>query len=123
MAAEQKAMYIDGSWCAAEGGETIEAVNPGTGEVFATVPKGTRPDAQRAIAAAKEAQKGWAKLSAFERAAALERVGEIVHARREALAQALTQDQGKPITEARGEVEELLAYFKMAAADATRLEG
>lgn len=123
MAAEQKAMFIDGAWCAAASGETIEAVNPATGEVFATVPKGSRADAQRAIAAAKAGQRGWAKLSAFERAAALERIGALVHERGEALAQALSQDQGKPIAEARGEVEELLAYFKMAAADATRLEG
>ena len=123
MAAEQRAMFIDGAWCAAESGDTFEAVSPGTGEVFATVPKGGRADARRAIAAAKAGQLGWAKLSAFERAAAIERISALVVARREALAQALTQDQGKPITEARGEVEELLAYFRMAAADATRLEG
>jgi acyl-CoA reductase-like NAD-dependent aldehyde dehydrogenase len=123
MAAEPKAMFINGAWCAAESGETFEAVNPGTGEVFATVPRGGRADARRAIAAAKAGQAVWAKLSAFERAAALERIGALVEERREALAQALTQDQGKPISEARGEVEELLAYFKMAAADATRLEG
>jgi acyl-CoA reductase-like NAD-dependent aldehyde dehydrogenase len=123
MAADQRAMFINGAWCAAEAGEAFDAVNPATGEVFASVAKGGRADAQRAIAAAKAAQTGWARLSAFDRAAALERVGMIVHERREALARALTRDQGKPITEARGEVEELLVYFKMAAADATRLEG
>jgi succinate-semialdehyde dehydrogenase/glutarate-semialdehyde dehydrogenase len=62
-------------------------------------------------------------LSAFDRAALIERAGEIVTERHEALAQILSADQGKPITEARGEVDELLAYFKMAVADATRLEG
>ncbi len=123
MAAEPKAMFINGAWCAAESGDTFEAVNPGTGEVFATVPRGGRADARRAIAAAKAGQVGWARLSAFDRAAAMERIGALVDERREALAQALTQDQGKPISEAREEVEELLAYFKMAAADATRLEG
>ncbi len=123
MAAELKAMFINGAWCASQSGETFEAVNPGTGEVFAVIPKGTRADARRAIAAARDGQRGWAKLSAFARAAAIERVGALIHDRREALARALTEDQGKPISEARGEVEELLAYFKMAAADATRLEG
>jgi acyl-CoA reductase-like NAD-dependent aldehyde dehydrogenase len=123
MTAEPMAMYLDGAWRASEDGATLEAVNPATGEAFATVPKGTRADAQRAIAAAKAAQPAWARRSAFDRAAVLERVGELVHERGEALAQALTRDQGKPIGEARGEVEELLAYFKMAAADATRLEG
>ena len=123
MAAEQMAMYVDGAWCAAEAGETFDALNPATGEVFASIPKGSREDARRAIAAAKAGQAVWARLSAFERAAAIERVGAIVEERREAMAQALRRDQGKPITEARGEVEELLAYFKMAAADATRIEG
>ena len=123
MAAEQRVMFINGAWCAAESGETFEAVNPATGEVFARIPKGGRADARRAIAAAKTGQAGWAKLSAFDRAAAIERVAALVEARREALARALTQDQGKPITEARGEVEELLVYFRMAAADATRIEG
>ncbi len=123
MAADPMAMYVDGAWSAAESGETFDAVNPATGEVFATIPKGGRADAQRAIAAAKAGQAAWARLSAFERAAALERVGALVEERREVLAQVLRRDQGKPITEARGEVEELLAYFKMAAADATRIEG
>ncbi len=123
MTAEQKAMFINGAWCAAESGETLDAVSPGSGEVFATVPKGGRADARRAIAAAKAGQAAWAKLSAFERAAAVERVGALAHERREALAWALTADQGKPIAEARGEVEELLVYFRMAVADATRLEG
>ena len=123
MAAEQMAMYVDGAWCAAEAGETFDALNPATGEVFASVPKGSREDARRAIAAARAGQAVWARLSAFQRAAAIERVGALVEERREAMAQALRRDQGKPITEARGEVDELLAYFKMAAADATRLEG
>ena len=123
MAAEQKAMFIDGAWCAAASGETFEAVSPATGAVFAMIPKGGRADAQRAIAAARAGQVGWAKLSAFDRAAALERIGAIVHERGESLALALSEDQGKPITEARGEIEELLAYFRMAAADATRIEG
>jgi Aldehyde dehydrogenase family len=63
MAADQMAMYVDGAWCAAESGETFDAVNPATGEVFAAIPKGSRTDAQRAIAAARAGQAVWAKLS------------------------------------------------------------
>ncbi len=116
-------MFIDGVWTGASDGAVMDAVSPATGEVFATVPQGTRADAQRAITAARAGGQGWAKLSAFDRAAALERVGALVAERRESLAAALSQDQGKPLAEAESEVEELLAYFKMAAADATRLEG
>ncbi|MEO5918946.1 MAG: aldehyde dehydrogenase family protein [Candidatus Limnocylindrales bacterium] len=117
-------MFIDGSWCAAASGESFEATNPASGAVIATVPKGGREDARRAIAAALAARRDWAARSAFDRAAALERVAVLIESRRDELAQALTLDQGKPLmAEAHGEVDELLVYFRMAAADATRLDG
>ncbi len=118
------AMFIDGAWCGAASGATFEATNPATGEVIATVSKGSRADAGRAVAAAIAARRGWAARSAFDRAAALERVAANIEARKDQLAEALTLDQGKPLqAEAHGEVEELLVYFRMAAADATRLDG
>jgi acyl-CoA reductase-like NAD-dependent aldehyde dehydrogenase len=117
-------MYVDGRWCAAAGGETFAATSPSTGRVIGSIPKGGREDARRAIAAAVAAQPAWAARSAFDRAAALERVAVILEARRDELAGALTLDQGKPLqAEAHGEVEELIVYFRMAAADATRLDG
>lgn len=117
-------MWVGGEWVDAEGGATFEAFSPSTGEVIGTVPEGTRADAQRAIDAAKRAAPGWAALSAFDRAAAMKRVAEAIDARREDLAHTLTLDQGKPKkAEAYDEVEELVAYFEMGAADATRMEG
>ncbi|MFM7719501.1 MAG: aldehyde dehydrogenase family protein [Actinomycetota bacterium] len=117
-------MFVDGAWCAAEDGATSEATNPATGAVLGTVPEGSREDARRAIAAAGRAWPAWAALSAFDRARAMRRVLEAIDARREDLARTLTLDQGKPLAaEARGEVEELMAYLEMAEADATRLEG
>jgi succinate-semialdehyde dehydrogenase/glutarate-semialdehyde dehydrogenase len=121
---EHVRMWIGGAWVDAEGEATFEATSPSTGEVIGTVPEGTRADAQRAIAAANEAWPAWAALSAFERAAAMRRVAEAIHERADDLARTLTLDQGKPLqAEAHGEVEELVAYFEMAAADATRAEG
>ena len=121
---EHVRMWIGGGWVDAEGGATFEATSPSTGEVIGTVPEGTRADAQRAIAAANEAWPAWAGLSAFERAAAMMRVAEVIRERADDLARTLTLDQGKPLqAEAHGEVEELVAYFEMAAADATRAEG
>jgi succinate-semialdehyde dehydrogenase/glutarate-semialdehyde dehydrogenase len=121
---EHVRMWIAGAWVDAEGGATFEATSPSTGEVIGTVPEGTRADAQRAIAAAGEAWPAWAALSAFERAAAMTRVADAIRERSDDLARTLTLDQGKPLrAEAYGEVEELIAYFEMAAADATRAEG
>ncbi len=97
---------------------------PGDGESLGTLPEGTREDAQRAIAAANAARRDWAARSAFERAAAMERVAELIEERRDDLARTLTLDQGKPLhAESYGEVEELVVYWRMAAADATRLAG
>ena len=117
-------MFVAGEWCDSESGARSEATSPATGGPLGTVPDGARADARRAIAAANAASRGWAARSAFERAAAMERVATLVEERRDDLARTLTEDQGKPLhAEAYGEVEELVAYWRMAAADATRLAG
>jgi succinate-semialdehyde dehydrogenase/glutarate-semialdehyde dehydrogenase len=115
---------IGGEWVDSASGATFEATSPSTGEVIAKVPEGAREDAQRAIAAANAAWRDWASRSAFERAATMRRMAEIVRERRDDLARTLSLDQGKPLrAEAHDEVEELMAYFEMASADATRIEG
>ena len=115
---------MGGSWSDTEGGATFEATSPSSGEVIAHVAEGTRADAQRAIDAANAAWPGWAALSAFDRAAAMERIAEAIDERREELARTLALDQGKPLrAEAADEVDELIGYFTMAAADARRMEG
>ena len=117
-------MVIGGVWSESESAERFEATSPATGEVIGTLPQGTREDAARAIAAANAARREWAARSAFERAAALERVADLIEERRDDLARTLTLDQGKPLhAESYGEVEELVVYWRMAAADATRLGG
>jgi acyl-CoA reductase-like NAD-dependent aldehyde dehydrogenase len=117
-------MYLGGSWVESESGARIEATSPATGETIGSVPEGTRADAERAIAAASAAAREWGRSSPFERAHACERVAAIIEDRREELARTLTLDQGKPLhSEAHAEVEELIEYWRMAAADARRLEG
>jgi acyl-CoA reductase-like NAD-dependent aldehyde dehydrogenase len=117
-------MFIDGKWADSEGGKTFEATSPATGEVIGAVPEGTREDAQRAISAANDAWQDWAARSAFDRASAMQRVARAIEERRDDLARMLTLDQGKPLrAEAFDEVDELVAYFEMAAADATRMDG
>jgi acyl-CoA reductase-like NAD-dependent aldehyde dehydrogenase len=122
--ADRHGMFIGGRWVASESGAVLEATSPSTGKPIGTVPEGTRADARRAVDAARAAWPGWAARSAFDRAAAMRRVAEAVDAARESLADTLTLDQGKPRrAEAAAEVEELIAYFEMAAADAVRMEG
>ena len=102
----------------------FEATSPATGEVIATIPQGDRGDATRAIDAARGAADGWARTGAFERAAKMHAIGDLIEARRDELARTLTLDQGKPLrAEAFDEVGELVEYWRMAAEDAKRLQG
>jgi len=115
---------VGGAWAESESGARMEATSPATGESLGTVPEGTRADVGRAVAGANAAWREWAARSAFERAAAMERVAELIAERRDDLALTLTLDQGKPLhAEAHGEVDELIEYWRMAAADVKRLEG
>ena|SRR5436305_1752348 len=117
-------MFLAGSWQASASGETFDATSPATGELIAAIPQGDRDDARRAIDAARTAADGWARLTAFERAAKMHAVGDLIESRREDLARTLTLDQGKPLrTEAYDEVDELVEYWRSAAEDAKRLTG
>ena len=98
-------MFVDGAWGGAASGGVFTAESPATGEAIGEVPQGSREDAQRAIAAANRAAEGWARLTAFERAAKMHAVADAIEARRDELAQMLTLDQGKPLrAEAHDEV-------------------
>src|SRR4051794_4091558 len=116
-------MFVGGRWTEALHGETFTAESPATGESIGEVPQGTREDARLAIASANEAAASWARLTAFERADFLQRVGDEIEKRRDELAHVLTLDQGKPLHESQDEVAELVAYWRNAAEDGKRLEG
>src|SRR5918993_4228592 len=117
-------MYVAGEWTDGDNEARMEATSPATGEVIGTVPEGTREDVRRAIAAANAAWPAWAARSAFERAAAMERIARIIEQRRDDLSWTLTLDQGKPLqAEAYDEVDELVEYFRMSASEVTRLDG
>jgi acyl-CoA reductase-like NAD-dependent aldehyde dehydrogenase len=117
-------MFIDGRWCDAAGGATVNATSPATGESLGPVAEGGREDARRALAAANAAFPAWSARTGFERAALLHRVADACERRAAELARVLTLDQGKPLkAEAEGEVGELIEFFRMAAEDGKRVEG
>jgi succinate-semialdehyde dehydrogenase/glutarate-semialdehyde dehydrogenase len=117
-------MFIDGEWCDAAGGATVEATSPATGESLGPVSEGGREDARRAIAAANAAFGAWGARTGYERGHLLHRVADACERRADELARVLTLDQGKPLkAEAEGEVGELIEFFRMAAEDGKRVEG
>lgn len=115
-------LYIGGEWDQSGTGETFEAMNPASGEVLGTIAEGSREDARRAIAAASDVQSKLATMTAFERASICREIGDAILDVQEDLATWLTRDQGKPLHEAREEVELCAQEFLNAAADVERLE-
>ena len=113
--------HIGGEWLVEA--ETMVARNPATGEVLGTLPKSSRETARRAIAVAKTAQPGWAARTAWERAAACERIAAAIDARRGAIARIVSQEQGKPLAEATGEVGKAADGFRLAASLVTQMRG
>ena len=117
-------MFVDGDWREAVSGAAARAWSPATGASLGTVPEGDRDDARTAIEVARRAAPGWERCGAFERAALLHRVADVIEARAVDLARTLTLDQGKPLrAEAHDEVAELVVYWRMAAEDAKRHGG
>jgi len=109
-----KKMFIGGEWTLGSGSDVIEVINPATEEVFATVPKATKEDADQAVKAADDAFKTWSKTTAFYRGEILRKASDIVLKKAEEIAKFMTQEQGKPFKEALGEVKkgaEILRYY------------
>jgi succinate-semialdehyde dehydrogenase/glutarate-semialdehyde dehydrogenase len=119
---ETFSMFVGGEPTTGVGGETFSATNPATGESLGEVPKGTREDAQRAIDAAREAQTELEAMTNFERAELCHEMADAIEANHDRLAEWLTADQGKPLPEARTEVELCAREFRNAAEDVKRAE-
>lgn len=117
-------MLIAGRWVESRGGEVFEAFNPATGRTIATLPKGTREDAQIAIREARKAQPKLASMSIWERSKLLTSIADVMEARKEGLARTLSEDQGKPLwSEAMFEIGKAIEGFRNAAEHVKWLEG
>lgn len=105
-------MFINGKAVDSSDGQTIEVTNPATGEVIDTIPAATPEDIKNVVDIAKAAQKGWAKVPVYERAELLMKFLELVERDKEKLARTLSDETGKPITEARAEIGNIPISFK-----------
>ncbi|WP_114815173.1 NAD-dependent succinate-semialdehyde dehydrogenase [Paraburkholderia kururiensis] len=97
-------LLINGEWCDAESGKTIDVVNPATGKVIGTVAHAGIADLDRALAAAQRGFEVWRNVPAHERAATMRKAAALVRERADTIARLMTQEQGKPVVEARIEV-------------------
>jgi aldehyde dehydrogenase (NAD+) len=105
--------FIGGQWVAARSGDTFNSYNPATEALLATAARSSGEDVATAVDAAKQAYDGWRLLPAPRRGEILYRVAQLLTERKESLSQLMTQEMGKVIAEARGDVQEAIdmAYF------------
>lgn len=115
--------YIDGKWCDAPDGSATEIFNPANDQSLGFVPSLGADETRRAIEAAQAAQPAWRALTAKERAARLRKWYELMLANQEDLARIMTAEQGKPLTEARGEVLYAASFIEWFAEEAKRVYG
>ncbi len=113
-------MLIDGVFV---GGGDLAIRNPATGAVLAHVPDGGAGEATAAVEAAASAQKAWAALTAKQRGAILRKWFELILAARDDLALIMTSEQGKPLAEARGEIDYAASFIEFYAEEAKRIYG
>ncbi len=115
--------FIGGEWVDAHSGNTFPVYDPATGNEVARVADCAPVDVERAIAAAAAAFEGWRARTAAQRANLLWRWYELILAHAEDLALIMTTEQGKPLSEARGEVRYAASFVEWFAEEARRVYG
>ncbi|MGX9732406.1 NADP-dependent succinate-semialdehyde dehydrogenase [Janthinobacterium aestuarii] len=115
--------YVNGAWADADGGQTINVNNPATGEHIGTVPLMGAAETRRAIEAANAAWPAWRKKTAKERAAVLRRWHDLILENADDLALIMTTEQGKPLPEAKGEVQFGASFIEWFAEEGKRVAG
>ena len=113
--------YIDGAWVS--GSKTVAVHNPANGAVVGSVPDLGTDETKRAIDAAERAWPAWRAKTAKERAAILRKWFDLMMANQEDLAQIMTAEQGKPLTESRGEIAYGASFIEWFAEEGKRAYG
>ncbi|MDO5662712.1 MAG: NAD-dependent succinate-semialdehyde dehydrogenase [Brachybacterium sp.] len=123
ISATPKQLYIDGQWVDAEGGATIDVVDPSTGAVLCQVADASVDDGWAAMRAAERAQADFAAMPPRKRSDILMTAFRLMHERVDELGLVMTLEMGKPFAEAKGEVAYAAEFFRHFAEEATRIDG
>ena len=116
-------MYINGQFVESSSGQWIDVLNPSTEEVISRQPEGTLEDIDKALDAARAAQKEWAKTPACERAVYLTKMADGIRKREKEFVEIIMREQGKTRNWASIEVGATIAYFDYMASFARHIEG
>lgn len=116
-------LLIDGQWADAADGKTLDVVNPATDKVIGKVAYAGRADLDRALASVQRGFEAWRAMPANERALVMRRAAALLRERAPSIAALLTQEQGKPLSEARGEVLAAADIIEWFADEGRRIYG
>jgi succinate-semialdehyde dehydrogenase / glutarate-semialdehyde dehydrogenase len=119
----RQANCIDGKWVQADSGKTIVVKNPATGEAIGEVPALSATETRRAIEAAHRAQAGWRAMLAKDRAVILRKINDLMLENAEDLAVIMTAEQGKPLSESKGEITYAANFIEWFAEEGKRIYG
>ncbi|GAB5508346.1 MAG: NAD-dependent succinate-semialdehyde dehydrogenase [Rhizobiaceae bacterium] len=119
----KQANLIGGKWVEADSGAKIDVVNPANGKVLGSVPKCGQAETARAIEAAQKAFESFRQTTALERSKMLRKLHDALLDNQDSLAELLTLEQGKSLTEAKGEIGASAAYVLWFAEEARRTYG
>jgi len=114
---------IGGEWVDASGGETMEVINPSTGETIAEVPLASAEDVDRAVQAAKQALPEWLETTPAERAELLLKLADAIDEHADELAELESRNVGKPLSYAKDELPVCSDNIRFFAGAARVLEG
>ena len=123
MSLYQPLSLINGEWVSASSGETFDVINPASGKVIETVADLSAGDCAKAIDAAEAAFPTWAALTAKERATILRQWFNLITEHTDMLAALITEEMGKPLAEARGEVAYGASFVDWFAEEGRRIYG
>src|SRR4051795_7869438 len=115
--------YVDGAWVDADSGATFPVIDPATGATIANVPRMGAAETRRAIEAAQRALPAWKQRTAKDRGRILRRLADLMMERADDLAALLVREQGKPLAEARVEIDYALSFYEWFGEEAKRLDG
>ena len=115
--------YLNGLWLDADGGQHADVRNPATGEVIGHVPVMGTQETRNAISAANAAWPAWRKKTAKDRTAVLRRWNDLILENADDLALIMTAEQGKPLLEAKGEVQYAASFIEWFAEEGKRVAG
>ena len=120
---EKFGQFIDGKWIKSSNGETYEVINPANEEILGRASKASPEDVEKALKSAEQGLEVWKKTTPWQRAFILRRVADKMREKQDVLAKWMTLEMGKPLNEAKGEVNGAADIFEWNAEETKRIYG